>query len=70
MVGRQYYCLINPLGAVRSTFEKAVASGADPTSFDGSDSDSSTVKWVQANLLVRFRGMIQDSELERAQKRC
>ncbi|KAJ0787770.1 putative mini-chromosome maintenance complex-binding protein [Helianthus annuus] len=82
MVGRQYDCLINPLGAVRSTFEKAVATGADPTSFDGKDwgvSDlfreylfqneavsqvpiltHSTVKWVQANLLVRFRGMIQD----------
>ncbi|MFS8017852.1 hypothetical protein Hanom_Chr15g01385281 [Helianthus anomalus] len=37
MVGRQYDCLINPLGAIRSTFEKAVASGADPTSFDGKD---------------------------------
>ncbi|KAJ0922525.1 putative mini-chromosome maintenance complex-binding protein [Helianthus annuus] len=82
MVGRQYDCLINPLGAVRSTFEKAVVSGADPTSFDGKDwgvSDlfreylfqnddvsqvpiltHSTVKWVQANSLVRFRGMIQD----------
>ncbi|MFS7920820.1 hypothetical protein Hanom_Chr03g00229251 [Helianthus anomalus] len=37
MVGRQYDCLINPLGAVRSTFEKVVATGADPTSFDGKD---------------------------------
>ncbi|MFS7934272.1 putative NT-type C2 domain-containing protein [Helianthus anomalus] len=37
MVGRQYDCLINPLGAVRSTFEKAVPTGADPTSFDGKD---------------------------------
>uniref|UniRef100_A0A251V622 Putative mini-chromosome maintenance complex-binding protein n=1 Tax=Helianthus annuus TaxID=4232 RepID=A0A251V622_HELAN len=81
MVGRQYDCLINPLGAVRSTFEKVVATGADPTSFDGKDwgvSDlfreylfqneavsqvsiltHSTVKWAQANLLVRFCGMIQ-----------
>ncbi|KAJ0501039.1 putative NT-type C2 domain-containing protein [Helianthus annuus] len=37
MVGLQYDCLINPLGAVRSTFEKAVPTGADPTSFDGKD---------------------------------
>ncbi|KAJ0605272.1 putative mini-chromosome maintenance complex-binding protein [Helianthus annuus] len=65
MVGRQYDYLINPLGAVRSTFEKVVATGADPTSFDGKDwgvpiLTHSTVKWVQANLSVRFRGMIQD----------
>ncbi|KAI3815944.1 hypothetical protein L1987_15628 [Smallanthus sonchifolius] len=37
MVGRQYDCLANPLGAVRSTFEKAVASGSDPASFDRKD---------------------------------
>ncbi|XP_076891358.1 mini-chromosome maintenance complex-binding protein-like, partial [Bidens hawaiensis] len=82
MVGREYDCLSNPLGAVRSTFHKAVASGSDPASFDRSDwgvadlfrqflFDShainqvpflshSTVKWIQPNSLVRFRGMIQD----------
>ena len=37
MVGLPYDCLANPLGAVRSTFEKAIASGADPASFTGSD---------------------------------
>ncbi|KAI7747223.1 hypothetical protein M8C21_023938 [Ambrosia artemisiifolia] len=37
MVGRQYDCLLNPLGAVRSTFDKAVASGSDPASFHRSD---------------------------------
>ncbi|KAK9059703.1 hypothetical protein SSX86_020407 [Deinandra increscens subsp. villosa] len=37
MVGREYDCLANPLGAVRSTFEKAVASGSDPASFDRRD---------------------------------
>ncbi|CAI9774932.1 unnamed protein product [Fraxinus pennsylvanica] len=82
MVGLPYDCLSNPLGAVRLTFEKAVASGSDPASFDGKDwgaSDlfhdflfdngglsqvpmlnPSTLKWVQPNTLVRFRGMIQD----------
>ncbi|XP_071690035.1 mini-chromosome maintenance complex-binding protein [Rutidosis leptorrhynchoides] len=37
MVGRQYDCLTNPLGAVRFTFDKAVASGSDPASFDRKD---------------------------------
>ncbi|KAL5569627.1 hypothetical protein UlMin_026202 [Ulmus minor] len=82
MVGLAYDCLANPLGAVRSTFEKAIASGADPASFDGKDwgaldvfrhflfdqsglsqipiLNHKTVRWVQPNTLVRFRGMIQD----------
>ncbi|KAF8394837.1 hypothetical protein HHK36_018774 [Tetracentron sinense] len=37
MVGLPYDCLANPLGAVRLTFEKAVASGSDPATFDGKD---------------------------------
>lgn len=37
MVGRQYDCLVNPLGAVRFTFEKAVTSGTDPASLDRKD---------------------------------
>lgn len=37
MVGVAYDCLANPLGAVRSTFEKAVSSGSDPASFAGRD---------------------------------
>ncbi|XP_022890993.1 mini-chromosome maintenance complex-binding protein [Olea europaea var. sylvestris] len=37
MVGLPYDCLSNPLGAVRLTFEKAVASGSDPAAFDGKD---------------------------------
>ncbi|KAK3230044.1 hypothetical protein Dsin_001925 [Dipteronia sinensis] len=37
MVGPQYDCLVNPLGAVRSTFDKAMASGSDPSAFNGSD---------------------------------
>ncbi|KAI3470949.1 hypothetical protein Pfo_027612 [Paulownia fortunei] len=82
MVGLPYDCLANPLGAVRLTFEKAVASGSDPAVLDGKDwgaadlfrqflfddgglsqvplLNPSTIKWVQPNTLVRFRGMIQD----------
>ncbi|XP_050385931.1 mini-chromosome maintenance complex-binding protein [Argentina anserina] len=82
MVGVAYDCLANPLGAVRSTFEKAVSSGSDPASFAGRDwgavdlfraflfddgalsqvptLNSSTIKWIQPNTLVRFRGMVQD----------
>ena len=37
MVGLPYDCLANPLGAVRLTFEQAVASGIDPATFDGKD---------------------------------
>lgn len=37
MVGPAYDFLVNPLGAVRSTFEKVIASGSDPASFDGKD---------------------------------
>lgn len=37
MVGPAYDFLANPLGAVRSTFKKAIASGSDPVSFDGKD---------------------------------
>ncbi|KAL5732986.1 hypothetical protein ACOSQ2_032678 [Xanthoceras sorbifolium] len=82
MVGPQYDCLVNPLGAVRSTFEKAMASGSDPSTFNGSDwgavdvfrqflfdegslsqvpeLNPTTIRWIQPNTLVRFRGMIQD----------
>ncbi|KAK6929553.1 Mini-chromosome maintenance complex-binding protein [Dillenia turbinata] len=83
MVGLMYDCLENPLGAVRSTFEKALASSSpDPSKFDGKDwgvidlfhdflSDkaslsqvpilnSNSLRWIQTNTLVRFRGMIQD----------
>ncbi|KAL3717919.1 hypothetical protein ACJRO7_003105 [Eucalyptus globulus] len=37
MVGLPYDCLANPLGAVRFTFEKAVAAGADPAALNGKD---------------------------------
>ncbi|KAK7353531.1 hypothetical protein VNO80_18980 [Phaseolus coccineus] len=37
MVGPQYDFLSNPLGAVRSTFDTAVASGTDPSSLEGRD---------------------------------
>ncbi|CAN6569080.1 unnamed protein product [Malus baccata var. baccata] len=82
MVGVAYDCLANPLGAVRSTFAKAIASGSDPASFSGKDwgavdlfrsflyedgglsqvplLNSASIRWVQPNTLVRFRGMIQD----------
>ncbi|PON34962.1 Mini-chromosome maintenance complex-binding protein [Parasponia andersonii] len=82
MVGVPYDCLANPLGAVRSTFDKAIASGADPASFSGADwgaldvfrqflsdqnglsqvpiLDHKSIRWIQPNTLVRFRGMIQD----------
>ncbi|KAL2896093.1 Mini-chromosome maintenance complex-binding protein [Bienertia sinuspersici] len=74
MVGLPYDCLANPLGAVRLTFEKAVSSGLNPSSSDGSDwgaldlfnqflfGDDGllSVKYLQPNTLVRFRGMIQD----------
>uniref|UniRef100_A0A5B7BBM3 Putative mini-chromosome maintenance complex-binding protein n=1 Tax=Davidia involucrata TaxID=16924 RepID=A0A5B7BBM3_DAVIN len=47
MVGLPYDFLANPLGAVRLTFEKAVASGSDPTTFEGRD-------WGAANLFREF----------------
>ncbi|GFZ15094.1 E2F target protein 1 [Actinidia rufa] len=47
MVGLPYDCLANPLGAVRLTFEKAVASRADPGTFDGRD-------WGAADLFREF----------------
>ncbi|OIW20034.1 hypothetical protein TanjilG_31952 [Lupinus angustifolius] len=37
MVGPQYDFLMNPLGAVRSTFDHAMACGSDPSSFNGRD---------------------------------
>ncbi|KAL9313778.1 hypothetical protein ACSQ67_019230 [Phaseolus vulgaris] len=37
MVGPQYDFLSNPLGAVRSTFDTAIASGTDPSSLEGRD---------------------------------
>ncbi|XP_054798826.1 mini-chromosome maintenance complex-binding protein [Prosopis cineraria] len=82
MVGPPYDFLANPLGVVRSTFEKAIASSSDPASFDAKDWGAidlfsrflfdqpglsrvpvltpATLRWVQPNTLVRFRGMIQD----------
>ncbi|KAL1559287.1 mini-chromosome maintenance complex-binding protein-like isoform X1 [Salvia divinorum] len=82
MVGLPYDCLANPLGAVRSTFDKAMSSDSSTAALDGKDwgasevfrqflfddgglsqvplLNSSTMKWVQPNTLVRFRGMIQD----------
>ncbi|XP_023553593.1 mini-chromosome maintenance complex-binding protein-like [Cucurbita pepo subsp. pepo] len=82
MVGLPYDFLVNPLGAVRSTFDQAISSGSNPASFDGKDwgaldpfrhflfdqdglskvpiLNASSVKWVQPNCLVRFKGMIQD----------
>ncbi|XP_027338865.1 mini-chromosome maintenance complex-binding protein isoform X2 [Abrus precatorius] len=47
MVGPQYDFLANPLGAVRSTFDAAIASGSDPSSFDGRD-------WGALNLFRHF----------------
>ncbi|KMT18905.1 hypothetical protein BVRB_2g030060 [Beta vulgaris subsp. vulgaris] len=82
MVGLPYDCLANPLGAVRLTFDKAVSSGLNPSTSDGSDwgavdlfrqflfddsgisqvpiLNATSVKYIQPNTLVRFRGMIQD----------
>ncbi|CAN0923837.1 Mini-chromosome maintenance complex-binding protein [Linum grandiflorum] len=82
MVGPMYDFLANPLGAVRLTFEKAVGSGGDPSTFIGKDwgaldvfheflfdqgnlsqvpvLNHETLRWVQPNTLVRFRGMVQD----------
>lgn len=37
MVGVAYDCLANPLGAIRSSFEKVMTSDFDPASFDGKD---------------------------------
>ncbi|XP_059666822.1 mini-chromosome maintenance complex-binding protein-like isoform X2 [Cornus florida] len=51
MVGVPYDCLVNPLGAVRLTFEKAVASGSDPATFNGGD-------WGATDL---FRDFLFDS---------
>ncbi|XP_027942677.1 mini-chromosome maintenance complex-binding protein [Vigna unguiculata] len=47
MVGPQYDFLSNPLGAVRSTFDTAIASGTDPSSFEGRD-------WGALPLFRRF----------------
>ncbi|KZV51929.1 hypothetical protein F511_09193 [Dorcoceras hygrometricum] len=47
MVGLPYDCLANPLGAVRLTFEKAVASGYDPAVLQGKD-------WGAAELFRQF----------------
>ncbi|TKY73940.1 Mini-chromosome maintenance complex-binding protein [Spatholobus suberectus] len=47
MVGPQYDFLANPLGAVRSTFDTAIASGSDPSSLDGRD-------WGALPLFRRF----------------
>ncbi|KAK9167966.1 hypothetical protein Syun_000106 [Stephania yunnanensis] len=69
MVGLPFDCLSNPLGAVRVTFERAIASGSDPASFDGKDWGVIDVvreclfdqgALTQPNSLVRFRGMVQD----------
>ncbi|KAK4799680.1 hypothetical protein SAY86_025045 [Trapa natans] len=50
MGGPPYDCLANPLGAIRLTFDKAVAAGSDPTSFGGKD-------WGAVDL---FRGFLFD----------
>ncbi|WVZ19890.1 hypothetical protein V8G54_007212 [Vigna mungo] len=47
MVGPQYDFLSNPLGAVRSTFDTAIAAGTDPSSFEGRD-------WGAISLFRRF----------------
>ncbi|KAL6581274.1 hypothetical protein OROMI_007197 [Orobanche minor] len=47
MVGLPYDCLANPLGAVRLTFEKVVASGSDPAVLDGKN-------WGAADLFRQF----------------
>ncbi|PSS33259.1 Mini-chromosome maintenance complex-binding protein [Actinidia chinensis var. chinensis] len=47
MVGLPYDYLVNPLGAVRLTFEKAVASRTDPATFNGRD-------WGAADLFRDF----------------
>ncbi|CAA0837963.1 Mini-chromosome maintenance complex-binding protein [Striga hermonthica] len=47
MVGLPYDCLANPLGAVRLTFERVVASGSDSAALDGSD-------WGAADLFRQF----------------
>lgn len=47
MVGLLYDFLANPLGAVRLTFEKAVATGSDPAVFDGKD-------WGATDLFRQF----------------
>ncbi|MED6211896.1 hypothetical protein PIB30_077982 [Stylosanthes scabra] len=47
MGGPQYDFLANPLGAVRSTFEKAMASVSDPSSFNGGD-------WGAMDLFTNF----------------
>ncbi|XP_050211236.1 mini-chromosome maintenance complex-binding protein isoform X2 [Mercurialis annua] len=82
MGGPPYDCLANPLGAVRLTFDKAMASGSQASSLDGKDwgaadlfrhflfdqsklsqvpiLNPASLKWIQPNTLVRFRGMIQD----------
>ncbi|KAJ4842611.1 hypothetical protein Tsubulata_025127 [Turnera subulata] len=84
MVGPQYDLLANPLGAVRLTFEKAMATAAaGPSSALGGKDwgavplfhdflfnqsrlsqvpilNHETVKWIGANTLVRYRGMVQD----------
>lgn len=52
MVGRQYDCLTNPLGAVRFTFAKALISGSDPASFDLKD-------WGVADI---FRDFLFDND--------
>ncbi|XP_057483147.1 mini-chromosome maintenance complex-binding protein-like [Actinidia eriantha] len=47
MVGLPYDYLVNPLGAVRLTFEKAVTSRTDPATFNGRD-------WGAADLFREF----------------
>ncbi|KAJ4849353.1 hypothetical protein Tsubulata_024296 [Turnera subulata] len=85
MVGPQYDLLANPLGAVRLTFERAMAAGIAAGPYSASDGkdwgavplfqdflfdhsrlsqvpilNHETVKWIGANTLVRYRGMVQD----------
>lgn len=61
MVGPKYDCLANPLGAIRLTFEKAIASGADPASFDGKD-------WGAVDLFRQF--LFEDGALSHVLHTC
>ncbi|KAL6977546.1 hypothetical protein U1Q18_026345 [Sarracenia purpurea var. burkii] len=65
MVGPLYDCLANPLGAVRSTFQKAVASGSEVAIFDGRD-------WGATDLFREFLsdngGLSQNEEIWRTNK--
>lgn len=58
MVGLPYDCLTNPLGAVRLTFDKAVSSGLNPSTSNGSD-------WGAVDLFRQF--LFDDAGLSQVQ---